>query len=839
MPLELQFTFPLENGFHARPASIFRDAASRFTSSIFLTNRQNNAKANAKSTLALISTLTKHGDACTLSIEGEDQRVALDELQRFINDEFPLSDVEPPQAAVEQRAGNLPRWLKVEEGMTYRGTAASRGIALSRAYVVNSVSELPDVSHHPTKTVAEELAQVEKALHLVEENLRRQLAATDNKTQQDIIKAHLSILEDSEFNTRIGESVRSTGRSAGVAITDSVKHFAGILRQSGSLYLQERILDIRDIGIQLLEAIYGRMQPDDHPRLTADAVWVTGVMTPSQFIALDKRHLKGIVMSHGGTTSHTVILARAYGIPCLTGVEEINNKLSTGQEIIVDGERGFIIPDPADSVREFYTREIKKIEGIRKRLARFAGTAGTTADGKRLEIAANVGSLEEAKLAFRNGAEAIGLFRTELLFMNRLFPPSEEEQFVIYSETARIAGDRRVIIRTLDVGGDKPIPYLNLPAEKNPFLGYRAVRMYDAHKELIDAQLKAILRASAFGNIKIMFPMISSLEEVRKLKQWIKRLMQDFDRQTIAYNRQIEIGIMVEIPSVALVIDQLSKEVDFFSIGSNDLAQYFFAVDRENQNVSHLSNSFHPSFLRLIKKIIDDAHAQKKWVGICGRFGGERLAVPLFVGYGIDEISLASPDIPTVKSVLSEFKSTACGPLLDSVLSQESPEEVESLLKSFSGNRAQRPLIAAETVKLQSESKTIDEAIRELIDLLHLAGRVENADTVEEAVWAREETYSTGVGFEVAIPHCKSNAVLVNSISILRTTTPIPWKSLDDKPVKLVIMIVIKADAPGDEHLRMIARLSRKLMDEKFRDRLFNASKVPTLVSLIESAISA
>jgi multiphosphoryl transfer protein len=837
MAKEINFSFPLPNGLHARPASVLRDVTSHFTSAITLANRRSKTRANAKSALALVATLTRQGDPCSLIIEGGDEHAAFEAMKTFVASKLPFTDEELPKEPEDRRVGFIPRVLKSEGALVHEGVPASKGIVRGRTHVRNAVASLPDVSHQSKGTIAEEILKTESAIRRVTENIRKRLLISQNKTQQDVVNAHLSIAEDVELKSRVLDQVRSKGSSAGAAVVSVTEQFANILQQSGSVYLRERILDIKDIARQIIIELYGDGDNEQQDNLDSDGVWVAESMNPSEFIALDKNHLKGIVLSQGGTTSHTVILARAFGIPCVTGVKDIHLKLRTGQEIIVDAERGLIVQDPSPAVLDFYSGEIRKLQAHRNQLAKFKDFPCATADGKRLEVGANVGSLEEAVAAFKNGAEGIGLFRTELLFMNRETPPSEEEQFAVYAETARIAEHRPVIIRTLDIGGDKPIPYLNLPQEANPFLGYRAIRMYSEHKEIVDTQFKAILRASAFGNLKIMFPMISSVEEVRVLRQWIREAMQQLDTAKIPYNRKVEIGIMVEIPSVAFIVDQLSREVDFFSIGSNDLTQYFLAVDRDNENVGKLYSSFHPSFLRLMKKIIDDAHTANKWVGICGELGANKLALPLFVGYGIDEISLASPDIAEVKSTVSDCRSRACTRLLSSILQAESPSDVETLLKEFRGRSADRSLIVKELVKLNSESRTKDEAVRELVDLLQLAGRIEDPDRVEEAIWQREDVYSTGVGFNVAIPHCKSPYVVTNSIAILKLKSAIEWKSLDDQPVRLVILIAIKEERARDEHLKMIASLSRKLMDEEFRERMMTALEENAVLDLVKSAL--
>ncbi len=837
MALEFTFTFPLPNGLHARPASILRDAASQFRSNIALENHRDHSRANAKSALALVATLTRKDDVCSLLIEGEDEKEACEALKRFIESEFPHCDDELVQEAISDRPGVLPRALRNVGVAVFEGIPVSKGIARARAFIPKAAVQLPDFPRNADGTPAEEIAKAEKAFGRVAAGIRTRLAASQNKTQQQILNAHLSIAEDIEFTHRVSDVLRADGASAGAAVARVTEHFAEILQQSGSKFLRERILDIRDIARQVIEELYGLRSAGAEDSLNGDGIWVGENLSPAEFISLDKERLKGIVLSQGGATSHTVILARAFGIPCVIGVKDIHQLLSSGQDLVIDGERGLVVPDPPPSVLGFYLGESKKLAKYRKRIATFKDAPGLTADKKPLEVDANVGSLEEVRIAFENGAEGIGLFRTELLFMNRPNPPTEDEQFAIYSETARIAQKRSVIIRTLDVGGDKPIPYMNLPHEENPFLGYRAIRMYESHKGVLRSQLRAILRASVFGNLKIMLPMVSTVGEVRHFRDWINEEMKQLEQERISYNRNIQVGITVEVPSTAFIIDQLSTVVDFFSVGTNDLTQYFLAVDRDNEDVRHLYSSFHPSFLRLLKKIVDDVHTAKKWIGICGELGGNKLALPLLVGIGIDEISLASPDIAEVKATLSECRSKDSRRLFESALQSETPAQVEASLKLFQIRKSDKALIDENIIRLNSQSKTKEEAVRELVDLLQLSGRIEEPDKVEETIWQREDAYSTGVGLQVAIPHCKSPLVLANSIAMLKLAGEIEWKSLDDRPVRLVILIVVNDDQANDVHLRMIASLSRKLMDEEFSSQLLSAADKPAVLELIKGAL--
>lgn len=833
MARELSFPFPLPAGLHARPASVLRDQACRFRSTITFANRANDRTANARSVLALVSTLTRQGDACALRVEGEDEEAAAERMRRFILEELPRCDTEVPVArAPAAPSAALPRALASPGTLIYRGTQASRGIARSRVFRLEAC--VPSLAGQDVGSVADELAKLDRALATVRGELHERLRKTDREARA-ILAAHLAILEDPELRGRIELGIRE-GKAAGTAVWEAAEHFAGILQAAGTAYLKERVLDIQDIAAQIARALYGG-PPEEVPLLRGDAVCVAESLTPSQLIALDKMYLKGIALSQGGTTSHTVILARAFGIPCVTGLAGIHRTLETGREVVLDGDRGLVVASPPAGIVRFYDGEIEVHEALRAREERFKSAQGATADGRRIEVAANVGSVEEARLAFQNGAEGIGLFRTELLFMNRAEPPTEEEQAAVYTEIARLAAGRPVIVRTLDVGGDKPIPYLHLPEERNPFLGFRAIRIYGERPEIIVPQIRAILRASAFGNLRIMLPMVSSILEVRSARALLLRLMGELSAEGVAYDRDIRLGIMVEVPSVAFILDQLSREVDFFSIGSNDLTQYFLAVDRDNEKVAGLYSPFHPSFLRLLTKIVDDAHRYGRWVGLCGELGGSSPAAPLLVGLGLDEISLASPGVPAMKAALSRCRSERCVELLASAQEKATASEVEALLRGF-GGAERRPLVSPETVRLRPRSRTRDEAIRELVDLLRLNDRVDDADALEEAIWRREEVYSTGVGFGVAIPHCVSRHVLADSLAVLRCEPPVAWESLDGEPVRLAILIAVRAGAGerADAQLRTIAMLSRRLMDGDFRRALFATNEPGEIAALLRDA---
>ncbi len=835
MSRDLQFVFPLKNGFHARPASAFQELANRYASAITVVNEMSGATANGKSTLALVSTMTKEGDRCVVRIDGPDADRAADAIRMFLDETLPHCDDDLPAPAI-QAGGRVPRILRDTHAAVMHGIPVSAGIACAPAHPVHARRlSLPPAAADSAGS-REECERLHHALDVLESSYRS--APARRGTEAEIAKAHLSIVTDVEFRTELESGITEHGLSTGQAVIRTAERYTALLGTADSEYLRERAVDIRDVSSQIMDAAYGAPAEAHEAALTKDVVVVADDLTPSQFMGLDKHFVKGLALAHAGATSHTVILARSLGIPCVIGVPDAVLHLAAGEIVVLDAVRGIVVTTPAGPVLAFYQAEKRTQERIAQRLMVHASREARTADGTRIEVAANAASVEEAEKAFRDGAEGIGLFRTEMLFMDRGAPPTEDEQFAVYAATMRAAQGRPVIFRTLDIGGDKGVAYLGLPDEENPFLGYRAVRLYHAFQEMIDAQLRALLRASALGKAKIMIPMIASVTEVRAMRAWIDRIKEELVAAGIAFNPATEIGIMVEIPSVAFIIDQLAPLVDFFSIGSNDLTQYFLAVDRGNAKVRALYSSFTPSFLRLLRMITDGAHRHGRWVGMCGELGGKIPAVPLFLGLGLDEVSLASPGIPAMKERIAQFSAAEGDAILARALACETPEEVETALAGAAATRLSgKPLIDGSIIVLESENSAKALVIRELVSALHADGRTADPDEVEEAVWRREETFSTGIGFGVAIPHCKSAAVMSSSIAFLRPAKPFLWAEGDEDPVNMVILLAINDAAAGDEHLRIIAKLSRKLMHDEFRAKLIGAPSPSDVVAALSEAM--
>jgi multiphosphoryl transfer protein len=816
---EIAFECPLPLGLHARPASLVSETAARFAATTILIKEPDGSSADAKSVLALIALEVRLGDRCVLRIVGEDAAAAHAALRALVLETLPQADapLPPPPAAMQ-----VPRALRIP-GVTWRaGTPASPGIGQGIVVLLGG-PVLPAHIPGPAVSRSEAERRARGALAAVRAALAARLQARPDALEAGILAAQLAMARDTALESRILARVES-GSSAAQAVADTGTYFATRFRAAESALVRERAVDIEDVCAQMLEAIQGSPLAAAAPAaLPAAAIVVAGTLAPRQLLALDRRHLCGLVLEHAGTTSHAVILARSFGIPTLTGVADARACVRAGGEAIVDADAGLLICNLVPEARRHYDRRRWALARRHERLAQSAQRPAVTRDGRPLEVAASVSTREEIGVAFAHGADGIGLFRTEMLFMDRDSPPSEDEQAAIYAEAARLAAGRTVIIRTLDVGGDKPLSYLGLPPEKNPFLGMRGVRLYPAHRDLVAAQLRAILRASSAGRVWMLLPMVSHLEEVRWVKEQIAAAQRELQAAGVAFAAEMPLGVMLEVPAAALLVDQLSDEVGFFSIGTNDLAQYLFAADRGDDRLAGVSDVRHPAFLRLLVRVVQDAHARGRWVGLCGEMARSRRDLPLLLGLGLDEISAAAPEIPAIKAAVAGHSAAACAALLAQATACKSAAEVEALQAAFHPAGPARALVDPELVVLESDSATKEEVIAEIANGFFAAERCDDPQAVEEAVWAREAVYATGLGHGFAVPHCRTDAVTADSIGVVRLAQPIPWQSLDEEPVRCVILLAIRASDAEEVHLRILALLARRLMHAEFREHMLGA----------------
>jgi len=830
--LQFDFVCPLSSGMHARPASQLAEVGNNFRSEFLLRNLRNSRAANIKSVLSIIASDIRHGDRCSVQVSGTDEQAAQAAIRKFVEDVLPTCDVPLAKAQLPSRNG-LPRVLQTAGVICYAGSAVSPGIARGKVVVVNSMSLPQGVSDQTASDPNEELTRLRLATAAVRDRIREKISNSD-PLGNAVLRADLAMVDDVLLAQRIAEQV-SRGKSAAYAVVESGGFFAGLLRSSGSEYLRERAADLEEISVQILEELYGADAPKTlvQKPLQEPSIVVAETLGPQQLLAFDRRWLKAIVIEHSGATSHALILARSLGIPAIVGVKNACAVLSTAEEAVVDANRGFIVAQISPAVERYYEREQRVSQQRHGLPATNAGLAALTKDGKSLEVGANASSADEVNLAFQNGADGIGLFRTEMSFLERKQSPSEEEQFAIYAQAARLSTGRPLIIRTLDVGGDKTVEYLKLPRDNNPFLGYRGARIYAEHGDLLQTQLRAILRASVYGRIQVIAPMISCLEEIRAFKAEITKAQQYLDCRNIPFHRDIPVGIMIEVPSVAFILDQLCSEVDFFSIGTNDLAQYFFAVDRDNSRVAALCNVLHPGFIRLLKRMVDEIHRAGKWVGMCGEMAGEVRQLPLLLGLGLDEISVPVGNIPELKRAVRHFSLDDCKRFVSEITACRERAEIEALVESAQRRSSTLPLLREDLILLDSDSRTKEEAIQELVNTFYIAARTHDRQQLEEAVWAREAVYSTGLGYGFAAPHCKTDAVSANSIGVLRLKNPIDWGAADHEPVRMVILIAMRELQTANGHMQVFSELARKLMNEEFREGLLALQDAPKMMQYL------
>jgi fructose-specific PTS system IIA-like component len=706
----------------------------------------------------------------------------------------------------------------------------SRGIGYGKVVMIGGMIP-PDLTAVKVDDPELEQERAKQGMEGVRTRIRQKLAGHISSTERAILEAHLAILGDASLTNRILEKI-SQGRPASQAILETAEFFSGLLQNSESQYIRERADDLHEISHDILHEIYGA-KFQRTVELTEPSVVVVEKLTPQQLLDLDRTGIRALVMESGGATSHAVILARSLAIPTLIGVKNLPQFLSPGQEIIVDANRGVVIPKLTPVARRYYERELTTQQKRQAALVRDAMASAITVDGRAIEVAANLSSAEELEPAFSNGADGIGLFRTEMLFAGREQPPSEDEQFEIYAQAARAARGRPVVLRIFDIGADKPVPYLKLPAEDNPFLGFRGVRLYEQHQELVRGQIRAILRASAVGRVHMMIPMVATREEIVWVKAQLAQAQNELTERQMPFDPAMPVGIMIEVPSVAFILDQLCEEVEFFSIGTNDLVQYFFAADRGNPRVAHLSNVRHPSFLRFLKQIVDEVHKREKHIGMCGEMAGDISHLPLLLGLGLDGISAASSEIPILKTRISRLCMSDCQSLLSSALQCKNAAEVDSLLAAGTLNSPESSLLDRDLVILNSKSESKEEAIREIINSFYVEARTNDPDQLEEAVWTREEVYSTGLGHGFAIPHCKSDAVITESIGVLKLSQPVEWGALDGQPVHTVILLAARESNANGRHMQVFSQLARKLVSEKFRLQLDQAEDVNAVLECL------
>ncbi|CAM4468603.1 phosphoenolpyruvate--protein phosphotransferase [Paenibacillus typhae] len=562
------------------------------------------------------------------------------------------------------------------------GIAASAGIAVARAFIL----EHPDYTITKTSVsdVEAELAKLQAALDKSKGELQaikeRTLAELGEK-KAEIFESHLLILEDPELISPVMDKIREEAVNADYALNEVASQFVSMFENMKSAYLQERAADMRDVTKRVLNHLLG-IHYISPAEISEEVIVIAQDLTPSDTAQLNRNFVKGFTTNIGGRTSHSAIMARSLEIPAVVGTKNVLSLVKAGDLVIVDGLSGDVLINPSEAeVAEYKTKQ----EAYDLQIAewkKLRDEATVSADGKHVELAANIGTPNDVAGVIENGGEGVGLYRTEFLYMGRDKLPSEEVQYNAYRTVLENMNGKPVVVRTLDIGGDKELPYLDLPKEMNPFLGFRAIRLCLDRQDIFRTQLRALLRASAHGDLRIMFPMIATLGEFRAARDLLLEEKAKLREEGKEVSDNIQLGIMVEIPSTAVLADQFAKEVDFFSIGTNDLIQYTMAADRMNEQVSYLYQPYNPAILRLVKIVIDAAHAEGKWTGMCGEMAGDSTAIPLLLGLGLDEFSMSATSILPARSQISKLSAAEMKEMAAKALQLGTAEEVAALVQS-------------------------------------------------------------------------------------------------------------------------------------------------------------
>ncbi|HEI7308218.1 TPA: phosphoenolpyruvate--protein phosphotransferase [Staphylococcus aureus] len=565
-----------------------------------------------------------------------------------------------------------------------KGIAASDGVAIAKAYLLVE----PDLTFDKNEKITDVEGEVAKFNNAIEASkveltkIRNNAEVQLGADKAAIFDAHLLVLDDPELIQPIQDKIKNENANAASALTDVTTQFVTIFESMDNEYMKERAADIRDVSKRVLSHILGVELPN--PSMIDESVVIVGNdLTPSDTAQLNKEFVQGFATNIGGRTSHSAIMSRSLEIPAIVGTKSITQEAKQGDMIIVDGLNGDVIVNPTEDELIAYQDKRERYFADKKELQKLRDADTVTVDGVHAELAANIGTPNDLPGVIENGAQGIGLYRTEFLYMGRDQMPTEEEQFEAYKEVLEAMDGKRVVVRTLDIGGDKELSYLNLPEEMNPFLGYRAIRLCLAQQDIFRPQLRALLRASVYGKLNIMFPMVATINEFREAKAILLEEKENLKNEGHDISDDIELGIMVEIPATAALADVFAKEVDFFSIGTNDLIQYTLAADRMSERVSYLYQPYNPSILRLVKQVIEASHKEGKWTGMCGEMAGDETAIPLLLGLGLDEFSMSATSILKARRQINGLSKNEMTELANRAVDCATQEEVIELVNNY------------------------------------------------------------------------------------------------------------------------------------------------------------
>lgn len=848
MRIEHDFVCTLANGLHARPASLLAQCAEAFHASIEIRRRihPEPPAADVRSVLSIIGLDVREGERCTIIANGDDAEGAIAALREVI--ELRLDAAEQAADAEVKRivsvATRVPRVLRQLGVRAIAGESVFPGAAIGEVVVVGGLSLPPEAARATATSIPRELAHAREAIDALHAHLSARASKAGASTEAAILAAHAQIASDPALWDSIRQAV-SAGATAPQAVVAAADQLVARLRAAASAYVRERAIDVQDIAMQLVERLLPGVAIDQQP-LARDSIVFAEALTANQLLRLDRSHLKGLVLGGVGRTSHTVILARGFGIPCIINVAHAAVAAPPGAVAAIDGDGGYAIAPATPEVLGYF--EHRQAAAIRRaeHLRPLSQGIPATRDGQRLEVATNASSPAEVAAGIAHGSDGIGLFRTEFMFLERDLAPDEDEQFAAYADAVRQAAGAPLIFRTFDIGGDKLAPYLHIDDEENPFLGVRGIRLHQRYPALLDIQLRAIIRAAAHApidTVKIMAPMVATPAEAAWFRSRVYEAIVHVHAADHSVHPSIPTGVMIEVPAAAMSIDLLAPYVDFFSIGTNDLCQYALAADRGNSGVASLNDPLHPAFLRLLRLLVRDANAAGKWIGVCGEMGGRVANVALLLGLGVNEISGSSANVLALKQAIRSADAASCRALLDSACQCSEPADVLKLLNTgaWRAESAAPSVLDAACIQVDVDLPTKAHAIEHAVELLWIAGRTNRPRDVDAAAWAREETYSTGLGHGFAIPHCKSDAVQAATLVVIKLREPIEWGSMDGAPVHTVMLLAVPNAGEGDaarQHMKIFASLARKLMHEEFRDGLVGLHEPAAIEAFLKSELA-
>jgi phosphocarrier protein FPr len=689
----VELTIPNPTGLHARPAARFVRIAMRFDADVSVQNvTHGRPRANAKSMMEVANTGTAwQGERIRITAEGDDAEEALEALRALVESGFGEMEAAEAEAAEEEPSAEKPEPpsepsppptpAEKEEGKL-QGIPASNGFVVAPAFVYHPL-EL-DVQQRSVSDVSDEISKLHEALQEAREqltDLQEEVAERDEEVAE-IFEFQRMMLEDPTLVDRVEEEIRDNSTNAEAAVERVINEWVSRFETGQDTLMRLRAADVRDAGNRVLRILLGVAEEQPLSALPEPAIVVAEELTPSETAQMNREKVRGLCTAGGGATSHVAILARMWNLPAVVGLGDGVLQIPEGTPLAVDGQAGLVEIDPPEEViREYEEQQEQRAARLERAMAEREAPA-TTKDGHRVEVVANIGDVASAEEALKYAAEGVGLLRTEFLYLERSTVPDEEEQFHAYRSIADLMDQRPLIIRTLDVGGDKPLPYVDLEPEMNPFLGVRAIRLALRRPDLFQPQLRAILRAAEGHNVKVMFPLIATYQEVAQAKEALKKAHQDLVEEDVPHAEDVDVGIMVETPAAALEADNIAPLVDFFSIGSNDLTQYTLACDRGNEQLGDLFQALDPAVLRLIRQVIDAAHAAGKWAGLCGELAGQRRAIPVLLGLGLDEFSMTPRAIPEAKQIIRSLTFTEAQEIAEHALTLATVAEVKEYLDS-------------------------------------------------------------------------------------------------------------------------------------------------------------